>query len=140
MKKYYKYFLLIFLFLDIKSYSANLDYFNQGLNFFNQNNYKEAKYFFEKDIVFNIKNEKSYLYLAKISSINKDNNQQKNYLDTVLVLNPKNEEALYLKILLNIEEGDFKKAQESNLVFSKVCKELCSKKNDLSKMIIIDKK
>ena len=141
MKKYYKYFLLIFLFiLDIKSYAANLDYFNQGLNFFNQNNYKEAKYFFEKDIVFNIKNEKSYLYLAKISSINKDNNQQKNYLDTVLVLNPKNEEALYLKILLNIEEGDFKKAQESNLVFSKVCKELCSKKNDLSKMIIIDKK
>jgi len=141
MKKYYKYFSLIFLFiLDIKSYAANLDYFNQGLNFFNQNNYKEAKYFFEKDIVFNIKNEKSYLYLAKISSINKDNNQQKNYLDTVLVLNPKNEEALYLKILLNIEEGDFKKAQESNLVFSKVCKELCSKKNDLSKMIIIDKK
>ena len=140
MKKYYKYFLLIFLFLDIKSYAVNLDYFNQGLNFFNQNNYKEAKYFFEKDIVFNIKNEKSYLYLAKISSINKDNNQQKNYLDTVLVLNPKNEEALYLKILLNIEEGDFKKAQESNLVFSKVCKELCSKKNDLSKMIIIDKK
>ena len=141
MKKYYKYFSLIFLFiLDIKSYAANLDYFNQGLNFFNQNNYKEAKYFFEKDIVFNIKNEKSYLYLAKISSIDKDNNQQKNYLDTVLVLNPKNEEALYLKILLNIEEGDFKKAQESNLVFSKVCKELCSKKNDLSKMIIIDKK
>ena len=140
MKKYYKYLLLIFLFLDIKSYAANLDYFNQGLNFFNQNNYKEAKYFFEKDIVFNIKNEKSYLYLAKISSINKDNNQQKNYLDTVLVLNPKNEEALYLKLLLNIEEGDFKKAQESNLVFSKVCKELCSKKNDLSKMIIIDKK
>ena len=140
MKKYYKYFLLIFLLIDIKSYAANLDYFNQGLNFFNQNNYKEAKYFFEKDIVFNIKNEKSYLYLAKISSINKDNNQQKNYLDTVLVLNPKNEEALYLKILLNIEEGDFKKAQESNLVFSKVCKELCSKKNDLSKMIIIDKK
>jgi tetratricopeptide (TPR) repeat protein len=140
MKKYYKYFLLILLFLDIKGYAANLDYFNQGLNFFNQNNYKEAKYFFEKDIVFNIKNEKSYLYLAKISSINKDNIQQKNYLDTVLVLNPKNEEALYLKILLNIEEGDFKKAQESNLVFSKVCKELCSKKNDLSKMIIIDKK
>ena len=140
MKKYYKYFLLIFLFLDIKTYAANLDYFNQCLNFFNQNNYKEAKYFFEKDIVFNIKNEKSYLYLAKISSINKDNNQQKNYLDTVLVLNPKNEEALYLKIILNIEEGDFKKAQESNLVFSKVCKELCSKKNDLSKMIIIDKK
>jgi Tfp pilus assembly protein PilF len=141
MKKNYKHFLLIyFCTFVLDGYAANLDYFNQGIKFFYQNDYKEAKYYFEKDIVFNTKNEKSYLHLSKISAINKDNNQQKNYLDTVLVLNPKNEEALYLKILLNIEEGDFKKAQESNLVFSKVCKELCSKKNDLSKMIIIDKK
>ena len=141
MKKYHKFFISIFLCILVSaSYAANLDYFNQGIKFFNQNDYKEAKYYFEKDIVFNTKNEKSYLHLSKISAINKDNNQQKNYLDTVLVLNPKNEEALYLKILLNIEEGDFKKAQESNLVFSKVCKELCSKKNDLSKLIIIDKK
>jgi Tfp pilus assembly protein PilF len=141
MKKYHKFFISIFLCIFVSaSYAANLDYFNQGIKFFNQNDHKEAKYYFEKDIVFNTKNEKSYLYLSKISAINKDYSQQKNYLDTVLVLNPKNEEALYLKILLNIEEGDFKKAQESNLIFSKVCKELCSKKNDLSKMIIIDKK
>ena len=141
MKEYHKFFISIFLCIFVSaSYAANLDYFNQGIKFFNQNDYKEAKYYFEKDIVFNTKNEKSYLYLSKISAINKDYSQQKNYLDTVLVLNPKNEEALYLKILLNIEEGDFKKAQESNLIFSKVCKELCSKKNDLSKMIIIDKK
>lgn len=141
MKNSIKYFLTIILCIPaFECYAANFDYFNQGQKFFNQNNYKDAKYYFEKDIVFNTKNEKSYLYLSKISAINKDNNQQKNYLDTVLVLNPKNEEALYLKILLNIEEGDFKKAQESNLIFTKVCKELCSKKNDLSKMIIIDKK
>ncbi|PHX88577.1 MAG: hypothetical protein CK535_06115 [Pelagibacteraceae bacterium] len=141
MIKYFNYLLSIFFCtLALESYAANLDYFNAGIKFFSQNDYKEAKYYFEKDIVFNTKNEKSYLYLSKISSINKDNSQQKNYLDTVLVLNPKNEEALYLKILLNIEEGDFKKAQESNLVFSKVCKELCSKRNDLSKMIIVDKK
>ena len=124
----------------MESFAVNLDYFNQGIEFYNKNDYKESKYYFEKDIVFNTKNEKSYLYLSKISAINKDYNQQKNYLDTVLVLNPKNEEALYLKILLNIEEGDFKKALESNLVFSKVCKQLCSKKSDLSKMIIIDNK
>ena len=119
MVKNFKYYLSIFFFtLALKSYAANLDYFNQGIKFFNQNDYKEAKYYFEKDIVFNTKNEISYLHLSKISAINKDNNQQKNYLETVLVLNPKNEEALYLKILLNIEEGDFKKAQESNLVFT----------------------
>ena len=141
MKKYFKNFLILFLvILPIKVLGNNISYYNQGLKFFNEKDYKEAKYYFEKDIVFNTKNEKSYLYLSKISAINKDNIQQKIYLDTILVLNPKNEEALYLKILLNIEEGDFKKAQQSNLIFAKVCKELCSKKNDLSKMIIIDKR
>jgi tetratricopeptide (TPR) repeat protein len=136
-----KILILIFLInLEFTANAANIDYYNQGIKFFNLNDYKEAKYYFEKDIVFNIKNEKSYLYLSKIALIDKDKIQQKNYLDTVLVINPKNEEALYLKILLNIDEGDFKKAQEANLIFAKVCKDLCSKKNDLSKMIIVDKK
>jgi tetratricopeptide (TPR) repeat protein len=133
--------ILIFLInLEFTANAANIDYYNQGIKFFNLNDYKEAKYYFEKDIVFNIKNEKSYLYLSKIALIDKDKIQQKNYLDTVLVINPKNEEALYLKILFNIDEGDFKKAQEANLIFGKICKDLCSKKSDLSKMIIVDKK
>ena len=136
-----KILILIFLInLEFTANAANIDYYNQGIKFFNLNDYKEAKYYFEKDIVFNIKNEKSYLYLSKIALIDKDKIQQKNYLDTVLVINPKNEEALYLKILFNIDEGDFKKAQEANLIFGKICKDLCSKKSDLSKMIIVDKK
>ena len=141
MKKISRFIILVyFISLDFSVKAANTDYYNQGINFFNFNNYKEAKFYFEKDIVFNIKNEKSYLYLSKIALIEKDKVQEKNYLDTVLVINPKNEEALYLKILLNVDEGDFKKAQESNLIFGKVCKDLCSKKSDLSKMIIVDKK
>jgi tetratricopeptide (TPR) repeat protein len=132
--------LIFFINFKFSVNAASVDYYNQGLKFFNLNDYKEAKFYFEKDIVFNTKNEKSYLYLSKIALIDKDKMQQKNYLDTVLVINPKNEEALYLKILLNIDEGDFKKAQEANLIFAKVCKDLCLKKNDLSKMIIVDKK
>jgi tetratricopeptide (TPR) repeat protein len=132
--------LIFFINLELTANAANIDYYNQGIKFFNLNDYKEAKYYFEKDIVFNIKNEKSYLYLSKIALFDKDKMQQKNYLDTVLVINPKNEEALYLKILFYIDEGDFKKAQESNLIFGKICKDLCSKKSDLSKMIIVDKK
>ena len=132
--------LIFFINLGFSANAANIDYYNQGIKFFNLNDYKEAKYYFEKDIVFNIKNEKSYLYLSKIALFDKDKMLQRNYLDTVLVINPKNEEALYLKILFNIDEGDFKKAQESNLIFGKICKDLCSKKSDLSKMIIVDKK
>jgi tetratricopeptide (TPR) repeat protein len=141
MKKISQFLILVFFIsIDFSVNAANIDYYNQGIKFFNLKDYNEAKYYFEKDIVFNIKNEKSYLFLSKIALIEKDKVQEKNYLDTVLVINPKNEEALYLKILLNIDEGDFKKAQEANLIFGKICKDLCSKKSDLSKMIIVDKK
>ncbi len=133
-------FVFIILILNIVEAKADEDYFNKALNLFNKNNYLEAKYYFEKSIAFNPKDEKSYLYLAKISKINKDQVGEDNFLNTVLFLNPKNEEALYSRILLNINEADFKKAQDQILVFSKICKKLCSKQNDLSKLIIVDNK
>jgi tetratricopeptide (TPR) repeat protein len=133
-------FVFIILILNIVEAKADEDYFNKALNLFNKNNYLEAKYYFEKSIAFNPKDEKSYLYLAKISKINKDQVGEDNFLNTVLFLNPKNEEALYSRILLNINEADFKKAQDQILVFSKICKKLCSKQSDLSKLIIVDNK
>ena len=37
-----------------------------GKKLFDNKKYKDSKFYFEKDIVFNPKSEKSYLYLAKI--------------------------------------------------------------------------
>ena len=46
--------------------SANTQYFNDGLNLYQNKKFQEAKFKFEQDIVFNPKNELSYLYLSKI--------------------------------------------------------------------------
>ena len=58
--------------------------------------FKEAKFKFEQDIVFNPKSEMSYLYFIKkyLKILNKKDLQEQN-LNTVILLNPENEEAIY---------------------------------------------
>ena len=86
---------------------------------------------FERDIVFNPKNEKSYLYLAKI--FNKDNNEEEQEinLNNVLLLNPQNDEAIYMLTLLKIKQSDYNKAKELIDTFVLVCKSFCSKENEM---------
>ena len=60
--------------------------------------FEKSKFFFEKDLVYNPKNFESYLYLAKIYK-NKENIEEEEYnLKNVLLLDPKNDEAIYLLI------------------------------------------
>ena len=61
-----------------------------------------------KDIVFNPKSEKSYLYLSKIFNKLEKNLEELN-LNTVILLNPKNEEALYNLAKLKLSSSDYKK-------------------------------
>jgi len=139
MTKFFIFF-FIFNFLILANSFAKNSYYEKALKFFNEKDFNEAKFYFEKNVVFNPKDELSYFYLSKIASINKDKFYEKLYLESVLVLNPKNENALYRKIIINIDEGDFEKAKESNLIFLKVCKELCYKKEEISKAFQADKK
>ena len=101
-------FTLIILILFGSNYtivSAKNLYFNEGKKLFDKKKYKDSKFYFEKDIVFNPKNENSYLYLAKIFNEEENKGFEENNLNTVLLLNPKNEEAIYLLTLLNIKNS-----------------------------------
>ena len=100
-------FLILFNFTFTNIYADN-KYFLEGVKLFEKKEFDNAKFKFEQDIVFNPKNEHSYLYLAKIfKSKDKDNLTEQN-LDTVILLNPQNEEALYEMIILKINHH-FKK-------------------------------
>ena len=98
-------------------------------------NIDKAKLNFEKDIVRNRKNIKSYLFLAKIHKEKKNNQEFEKYLKTVLILDPKNEEALYLLIIKKIEDADYDFASEKFEIFSKYCSKLCSKKIEIDRLI-----
>ena len=93
---------------------ANTQYFQDGLKFYNKKKFKKAKFKFEQDIVFNPKSELSYLYLSKIfKSLNQKDLEEQN-LNTVILLNPKNEEAIYNLVKLKLENSDYKKSKELN--------------------------
>merc|ERR1712127_527352 len=102
-----------------------------GKKLFDKKKYDDSKLYFEKDIVFNPKNEKSYLYLSKIFKKEEKYNLEENNLNTVLLLNPRNEEAIYLLTLLNIKNSNFSKAKKLMISFNSVCKKICSSKLEL---------
>ena len=133
MKKVEIYLVIFFVtFFLTKNVFAKIDYFLQGEELFNKKKFSESKFKFEKDIVFNPKNEKSYLYLAKIVKKEENDRLQEKNLNTVILLNPKNEEAIFLLTLLKIKKSDYKESEELIKTFKKICKNLCEKEKELS--------
>ncbi len=127
-------FFAIFI-LNFNLLNSSSSFLNEGIILFEKKNYKKSKMFFEKDIVFNPKSEKSYLYLAKIFKEEKKDILQENNLDTVLLINPKNEEAIYLLALLSIKKSNFSKAKELIGIMNLVCEEFCSSSTELQKKL-----
>ena len=133
--------ILILVFISSISYANKTNkYFLEGEKLFITNNFKEAKIYFEKDIVFNIKNIKSYLYLSKIHQNLKNQIEEEKNLKTVLLLDPKNEEALFLLSKMYLREGDFKLADKEFNLLKKVCNNFCNKLENLELEILKSKK
>ena len=110
---------------------AKSDYFNEGVNLFNEKKFKEAKFKFEQDIVFNPKSELSYLYLSKIFNKLDQKKLEEQNLNTVVLLNPKNEEAIYNLAKLKLSSSDYEKSRELNNKLSAICKKFCGKNSKL---------
>ena len=130
MKIIFLKFALIF-FLLINFLHAKPDYFSEGINLYKKEKFKEAQFKFEQEIVFNPKSELSYLYLSKIfNKLDKKDLEEQN-LNTVMLLNPKNEEALYNLAKLKLASSDYKKSKELNNRLSSVCNKFCNKNSEL---------
>tara|TARA_B100000609_G_C16980140_1_gene313400 strand:- start:201 stop:623 length:423 start_codon:yes stop_codon:yes gene_type:complete len=117
--------ILIFFFLTQNILLAKTEYLNEGINLFNKDKLKEAQFKFEQDIVYNPKSELSYLYLSKIfNKLDKKDLEEQN-LNTVMLLNPKNEEAIYNLAKLKLATSDYKKSRELNERLSSICDKFC---------------
>tara|TARA_B100000767_G_C19278830_1_gene334535 strand:- start:2 stop:397 length:396 start_codon:yes stop_codon:yes gene_type:complete len=108
--------------------SAEDTFFEDGQKKFNEKKYEESKFLFQRSIVFNPKDQVSYLYLAKIYKIEDDKRQEEKNINTVLLLNPKNEEANYLLMEIELRKSNYSKVKELAENFSKTCDKLCDKK------------
>ena len=124
-----KYFILIicfFLFNTIAKTNEN-NFFNEAKDLFDKKKYEDSKFLFKRNIVYNPKDSESYLYLAKIFKIEEDQRQEEKNINTTLLLDPKNEEAMYLLIDIELERSNFSKADELSKDFKKICEEMCNK-------------
>ena len=122
--------ILLFILLNFGSYSlAENNFFEKGKNKYDEQKYEESKFLFQRSIVFNPKNQNSYLYLAKIYNFEKNDKEEEKNINTVLLLEPKNEEAMYMLMKIELKKSNYAKVRELVENFSKICKNLCKKKN-----------
>ena len=132
MTKFKDFFLFLIFVLSFNSISVAEDkYFNEGLKLFNEEKYEDAKFLFERSIVFDPKASESYLYLAKIYKVEKNSKKEEKNIETTLLLDPTNEEALLMSMRIALEKTNYSKVKSLSETFSRVCKKLCNEKNEI---------
>ena len=125
--------LVIFVFLTIfqtNSFSKE-NFFESALNLYNKEKYDEARFLFERNIVFNPKDANSYLYLAKIYNFEENQRKEEFNLKTTLLIDPKNEEALLMLMKIALEKSNYSQVKDLSNTFTKVCKKLCDQNKDI---------
>jgi len=131
MKKI-KLILTIFILLNFQNLlQAENNFFEEGKKRYIEKKYEESKFLLQRSIVFDPKKINSYLYLAKIYNFEKNNKEEEKNINTVLLLEPKNEEAIYMLMEIELKKSTYSKVRELTETFSKVCKNLCEKNSSI---------
>ena len=126
IKKLLIFFLICFGINSLTNASEN-NFFEEGKKLFDKENYEESKFLFQRSIVYDPKHANSYLYLGKIFKIEKNAKEEEKNINTALLLDPRNEEAMYILIDLELERSNFSKVQDLKKDFKKICSTLCEK-------------
>ena len=136
MSKFFKLIGLILLtaFCNSASFSEE-NFFDEALELFKKEKYEDARFLFERNIVFNPKDANSYLYLAKIFNIQENENEELKNINTTLLLDPNNEEALYMLIDIKLKRSNFSEVKELQKRFNLACSALCDKKQSISERL-----
>jgi hypothetical protein len=128
MYKKIKLILSIFLFINFFNLlSAEENFFDEAKNKFNEKKLEDSKFLFQRNIVFNPKDAKSYMYLAKIYNLEENEVEEEKYLNTTLLLEAENEEAMYMLINIYLKRSNYSKIKELKNDFAIICSNLCDK-------------
>ena len=136
MFKNFKIFFIIGILLNISDQViANDQFFKEAKKKFNEKKIEDSKFLFQRDIVFNPKNAKSYLYLAKIYKSEENQIKELKNLNTTLLLEPKNEEAMQMLIEIELKKSNYSKVKKLIKNFKVICVELCEKKTQFDEKL-----
>ena len=136
MGKFFKLIGLILVTFSFNSTSFSKEnFFNEALELFKKEKFEDARFLFERNIVFNPKDANSYLYLAKIYNKEDDQRKVEYNLETTLLIEPDNEEALLMLIKIALEKSNYDKVKDLSETFVKVCKNLCDENKDIQESL-----
>ena len=133
-----KKFILMFSFISIffiNNHAISESFFDEAKQKFDQKKYGDSKFLFQRNIVYNPKNAESYLYLAKIYKSEENEKEELKNLNTTLLLDPKNEEAMHLLINYELKKSNYSKVKELKENFSMICQKLCKEINTIEKSL-----
>ena len=132
MKKKLKITVLLYFLINIFNFSLSEEnFFNKGLELYNKEKFEDARFMFERSIVFNPKHSNSYLYLAKIYNQEKNQIKEEKNLEATLLIEPKNEEAILMLMKIALEKSNYSKVKNLSENFIKVCKKLCEENKNI---------
>ena len=114
---------------------AKENFFDEALKLFDNKKYDDARFMLERNIVFNPKDAKSYLYLAKIYNQEKNQRKEENNLETTLLIEPGNEEAILMLMKIALEKSNYSKVKDLSQTFVKICVKLCDENKQIQETL-----
>ena len=136
MNKIFKVIAVIYFSLFTVNTAFSLEnFFDEALKMYKNKKYEEARFMLERNIVFNPKDAKSYLYLAKIYNHEENQRKEEYNLDTALLIEPNNEEVILMLMKIALKKSNYSKVKDLSQTFVKVCEKLCDENNEIQKSL-----
>ena len=128
--------LTIFIVLNFYNLStAGENFFKEAKKKFDEKELEDSKFLFQRNIVFNPKDAKSYLYLAKIYNSEENEREEEKNLNTTLLLEPSNEEAMFMLINIRLKRSNYSEVKELKEKFLTICSNLFEKNNSINESL-----
>ena len=127
--------LIFFLVFSVNMASSKVNFFDEALKMYEDKEYDDARFLLERNIVFNPKDAKSYLYLAKIYNHEENQRKEEYNLDTALLIEPNNEEVILMLMKIALKKSNYSKVKDLSQTFVKVCKKLCNENDKIQKSL-----
>ena len=123
--------LIFFLVFSSNMASSKDNFFDEAVKMYQDKEYDNARFLLERNIVFNPKDAKSYLYLAKIYNHEENQRKEEYNLDTALLIEPNNEVAILMLMKIALKKSNYSKVKDLSQTFVKVCKKLCDENDEI---------
>tara|TARA_B100001175_G_C19183622_1_gene483258 strand:- start:227 stop:670 length:444 start_codon:yes stop_codon:yes gene_type:complete len=126
---------LLLIITTTSTVGATENFFDEAKKKYDEKKIKDSKFLFHRNIVFNPKNAKSYLYLAKIYNSEDNQEEEEKNLNTTLLLDPDNEEAMFMLINIELKKSNYSQVKKLKENFLKICSSLCNKSKNIDESL-----